>query len=124
MSYKYFTLKEFDSPDVPGSGENMNHDFLELLDFAREEAGVPFKISSGFRTQDYNKDLLKRGYQASKTSSHLKGCAADIVCTDSVKRSTIVRSLINVGYTRLGIAKSFIHVDNDPDKPDAIWLYS
>jgi len=31
MSYKYFTLKEFDSPDVPGSGENMNHDFLAII---------------------------------------------------------------------------------------------
>lgn len=121
---KYFTYKEFDSPDEPGSGKNMRHDFLELLDFAREESGTPFKITSGFRTEAYNKDLLKRGYKASKNSSHLKGCAADISCTDSVKRSLIVRALINVGFTRLGIAKSFIHVDNDPDKPDAIWLYS
>jgi uncharacterized protein YcbK (DUF882 family) len=121
---KYFTYKEFDSPDEPGSGKNMRHDFLELVDLAREEAGVAFKISSGFRTEAYNKDLLKRGYKASKNSSHLKGCAADIVCTDSAKRSVIVRALINVGFTRLGIAKSFIHVDNDPDKPDAIWLYS
>jgi len=120
---KYFTFKEFDSPDEPGSGKNMRREFLELIDFAREEAGVPFKISSGFRTEAYNKDLLKRGYKASKNSSHLKGCAVDIVCTDSATRSIIVRALINVGFTRLGIAKSFIHVDNDPDKPDAIWLY-
>ena len=34
----------------------------------------------------------------------------------------VVRALINVGFTRLGIAKSFIHVDSD-SKPDAIWLY-
>ena len=120
---KYFTYKEFDSPDEPGSGKNMRHDFLELLDFAREESGTPFKITSGFRTEAYNKDLLKRGYKASKNSSHLKGCAADISCTNSVKRSLIVRALINVGFTRLGIAKSFIHVDSDPSKSDAIWLY-
>ena len=121
---KYFTYKEFDSPDEPGSGKNMRHDFLELLDFAREESGTPFKITSGFRTEAYNKDLLKRGYKASKNSSHLKGCAADIACTSSSKRSLIVRALINVGFTRLGIAKSFIHVDNDSSKPDAIWLYA
>ena len=121
---KYFTYKEFDSPDEPGSGKNMRHDFLELLDFAREESGTPFKITSGFRTEAYNKDLLKRGYKASKNSSHLKGCAADISCTDSVKRSLIVRALVNVGFTRLGISKTFIHVDNDPDKSDAIWLYA
>ena len=124
MSYKYFDLKEFDSPDVPGAGENMKHEFLERLDLAREEAGCSFRITSGFRTESYNKDLLKRGYKASKNSSHLKGCAADISCKSSDKRLKIVKALIKVGYTRLGIAKSFIHVDSDPDKPDAIWLYS
>ena len=121
---KYFTYKEFDSPDEPGSGKNMRDDFLEMLDSAREEAGVAFKITSGFRTESYNKSLLKRGYKASKTSSHLKGCAADISCKSSDKRIKIVKALIKVGFTRLGIAKSFIHVDNDPDKSDAIWLNS
>ncbi|QDP54123.1 MAG: putative peptidase M15 [Prokaryotic dsDNA virus sp.] len=123
MKYKYFDLKEFASPDEPGSGKHMRHEFLEMLDSAREEAGVPFKITSGFRTEAYNKDLLKRGYKASKNSSHLKGCAADIACSSSDKRLKIVQALIKIGFTRLGIAKSFIHVDNDPVKPDAIWLY-
>ncbi len=45
---KYFTYSEFDSPDEPGSGKNMRHDFLEMLDFAREESGIPFKITSAF----------------------------------------------------------------------------
>lgn len=121
---KYFTFEEFDSPDEQGSGKNMQHDFLEMLDFAREEAGIPFKITSGFRTQAYNKDLQKRGYQASPNSSHLKGCAADIACGNSEKRSIIVRALVNVGFTRLGISKTFIHVDSDPDKSAAIWLYA
>ena len=39
---KYFTYQEFDSPDEPGSGKNMNADFLDLLDHAREEAEIPF----------------------------------------------------------------------------------
>jgi uncharacterized protein YcbK (DUF882 family) len=121
---KYFTHSEFDSPDEPGSGKNMRHDFLEMLDFAREESGIPFKITSGFRTQAYNKDLIKRGYQASPNSAHLKGCAADIACGNSAKRSIMVRALVNVGFTRLGISKTFIHVDNDQAKSDAIWLYS
>ena len=28
-----------------------------------------------------------------------------------------------VGFQRFGIAKTFIHVDNDDQKPNAIWLY-
>ena len=83
-----------------------------------------FKITSGFRTQAYNKDLQDRGYQASTNSSHLKGCAADIACGNSKQRSIMVRALVNVGFTRIGISKTFLHVDNDQSKSDAIWLYA
>ena len=116
---KYFNFHEFDSPDKPGSGHNMEEEFLELLDCAREEAMIPFRITSGFRTPEHNDHV-----NGVSSSSHLKGCAADISCTSSSQRSIIVRALINVGFTRLGIAKTFIHVDNDSDKSDAIWLYS
>ena len=120
---KYFTLQEFDSSDKPGSGKYMDDDFLEMIDCAREEAQIPFKINSGFRTEAKNNAIYKSLGRDPIRSSHLKGYAADIHCTNSKHRSIIVRALINVGYTRLGIAKSFIHVDNDPDKSDAIWLY-
>ena len=118
MKLKYFTLEEFDSPDKPGSSEYMDKDFLEMLDCAREEAQTPFRITSGFRTIEHNAEV-----GGVENSSHLKGCAVDIACDNSQRRSVIIRALINVGYTRLGIAKSFIHVDSDPDKSDAIWLY-
>ena len=120
---KYFTYQEFDSPDEPGSGKNMNEDFLDLLDHAREEAEIPFKVSSGFRTKKHNQDLRNRGYKASMNSSHMRGCAADIMCNNSADRLIIVKALLNVGFTRLGIAKSFVHVDNDSSKPNSIWLY-
>ena len=116
---KYFNFHEFDSPDKAGSGHNMEEEFLELIDCAREEAEIPFKITSGFRTEEHNKKV-----GGVENSSHLKGCAADIACGNSEKRSIMVRALINVGFTRLGISKTFIHVDSDPDKSDAIWLYS
>ena len=32
MKYKYFDLKEFSSPDEPGSGKHMQHEFLKMLD--------------------------------------------------------------------------------------------
>tara|TARA_B110000495_G_C23006739_1_gene594837 strand:+ start:1179 stop:1544 length:366 start_codon:yes stop_codon:yes gene_type:complete len=120
---KYFTLQEFDSSDKPGSGKNMDKDFLEMIDCAREEAQIPFKINSGFRTEAKNNAIYKNLGRDPIKSSHLKGCAVDIHCTNSQHRSIIVRALINVGFTRLGISATFIHVDNDPDKADAIWLY-
>ena len=123
MSLKYFKLSEFDSPDSKGSGTNMKRDFLKTLDKARDIANIPFKISSGFRTAQHNVTLRKQGYKASANSSHLKGCAADIMCNDSGTRQKIVNGLIQAGFTRIGIAKTFIHCDTDKDKNDAIWLY-
>lgn len=121
---KYFETSEFDSPDIVGSGINMDNDFLRMLDDARERAGISFKINSGYRSEAHN--LRVGGVPRSETnrgSSHLYGFAADISCKDSSSREVIVKSLIEAGFRRLGIAKSFIHVDNDPNKSSAVWLY-
>jgi hypothetical protein len=123
MALKHFKLSEFDSPDSKGSGKNMTRDFLKKLDRARDIANIPFLISSGFRTPQHNVNLRKQGYKASANSSHLKGCAADIICKDSGTRQKIVNGLIMAGFTRIGIADTFIHCDTDQDKNDAIWLY-
>ena len=116
MALKYFKLSEFD--DAPGTGKNMKKDFLTKLDKARAIADVPFNITSGYRSKETNKRV-----GGVSTSSHLKGLAADISCKDSSTRQKIVNALIQAGFTRIGIADTFIHCDTDKDKQDAIWLY-
>lgn len=114
---KYFVHSEFDSPDMPGSAANfMDNDFLRRLAYARHISGVPFVITSGYRTEAYNNSLAERNYPVSKTSAHLRGFAADIACTDTDKRFNILFSLIVSGFRRIGIGKTFIHVDMDPTK--------
>ena len=116
MALKYFKLSEFD--DAPGTGKNMKRDFPKKLDKARELSGCNYVISSGFRSEETNKRV-----GGVPNSSHLKGCAADIYCKDSGTRQKIVNGLIQAGFTRIGIADTFIHCDTDKDKNDAIWLY-
>lgn len=116
-----FTLDEFDSPDVPGSGSLMQDSTLEKLDNARDYAGIPFVVNSGIRTIQHN---AKVG--GSDGSSHLpeKGYAVDLKCTSSRDRWIIVNALLKAGFTRVGIAKTFIHADDDPNKsPEVIWTY-
>ena len=116
---KYFKASEFDSPDQPGTGDKMNPEFLEMLDNAREIAGVPFIITSGYRTETHN--ALVGGVDS---SAHTRGFAADIACRDSKSRYNIINSLQAAGFNRIGIASTFIHTDNDPDKPsEVIWVY-
>ncbi len=120
LQLKYFNLKEFDSPDEPGSGSKMNKKFLEKLDYARHNAGVPFKINSGYRSKHWNDKILK----ARIGSSHKLGLAADIRCTNSGDRALIIKALLDVGINRIGIAKTFIHCDVDKQKDqDVFWLY-
>ena len=116
---RYFNFEEFDSPDEPGSGHNMDDTFLEMLDEARAIAGVPFAITSGFRTPAHNRKV-----KGTKGSSHMQGLAADIACADSYTRAIIVNALMDAGFMRIGIADTFIHCDCDTQKPEPrFWLY-
>ena len=121
---RFFNYTEFDSPDELGSGKQMSEKILDMLDLAREKFDKPIKITSGFRTEAYNKDLKARGYKASSKSSHLKGLAVDIHCNNSKDRFELVDILLDVGFNRIGIANTFIHADIDEDKPShVIWTY-
>ncbi len=116
---KHFQLSEFDSPDVPGSGKFMQPSFLALLDRARELAGFPFVVVSGFRTKDHNEKV-----GGEENSSHTRGYAGDIRARNSQERFAIVNAALKVGFNRIGIAKSFVHLDNDPTLPQSVmWLY-
>jgi len=119
-----FNLREFDSPDLSGSGLNMDKDFLSMLDNARDIAKTPFKITSGYRTKEHNIAIYKKLGKKPIESSHLKGLACDIACSDSRARFLIINALLEAGFTRIGIANNFIHVDSDCEKSqDVIWTY-
>jgi zinc D-Ala-D-Ala carboxypeptidase len=98
--------------------EGMNNDFLNKLDEAREYAGIPFAINSAYRPKTHPLSI------SNPSSSHIKGLAVDISVKDSITRFKVLDALIAVGFTRIGIAGTFIHVDLDFDKAqDVIWTY-
>ena len=98
--------------------DNMNKEFLFVLDEAREFAGIPFIINSAYRSPDHPLSIKN------PTSSHIKGLAVDIRTTDSRTRYKVLNALIQVGFNRIGIADTFIHVDDDKDKSQqVIWTY-
>ena len=114
-----FKYAEFDSPDEKGSGKKMSKDLLKMLDQTRDLYGSPMTINSGYRTEEHNEKVGGK-----KHSSHLKGLAADIACDNSTDRYNLIDSLMKVGFNRIGIADTFIHVDIDLDKaPFVIWTY-
>ena len=99
--------------------QNMDTDFLDKLDEAREFAGIPFIINSAYRSPEKNKAAGGK-----PNSSHLKGLAVDIKSTDSRTRFLVLNALTRAGFTRIGIADTFIHVDYDFDKDQqVVWTY-
>ena len=75
INLQYFNISEFDQPGLPGSGQKyMDLNLLILIDKMRHHSGIPYKITSAYRSQEYNDKLAK----SSKNSAHIKGKAVDI----------------------------------------------
>lgn len=114
----YFTEDEFRRCTPACSMRDMHVHSLNRLDKLRDLAGMPIILNSAYRSVSYEKIRCRSG-----TSSHCKGRAFDIRCSTDRDRFTIVWAALRAGFTRVGIASTYIHVDDDPDKPSAVWLY-
>lgn len=118
---EHFSEWEFDCrcQGCMAKGSQMQSDFIRKLQTARTIANGPFSITSGMRCEPHNQESGGR-----PNSSHLTGWAADIAVTNSGKRFEVLQALIEAGFTRIGVARTFIHADCDPDKaPRVCWLY-
>lgn len=115
---RYFRPEEFKC-DGQVVYDRMQPELLTRLDAMRDFAGVPIRITSSWRDEKANR---KAG--GKKDSAHLHGWAVDVACGDSVTRMILLASAIRVGFPRIGIGGTFLHVDTDPSKPwGVIWLY-
>lgn len=95
----------------------VSDDLIMRLNQAREMAGIPFIITSGYRCQKHNEEV-----GGVPTSAHTKGLAVDIAFKNSNQCFKIVRALYDAGFKRIGInfAKSFVHCDIDNSKPQNV----
>ena len=115
--FKYFNMSEF---ECPCCGENkMSESVVKMLDQAREIASIVFFVNSGYRCHNHNKEVGGK-----PLSSHVLGVAADLKANNSRERFLILDALLGAGFKRIGIAKTFIHADDDESKDSkVIWLY-
>lgn len=113
----YFKATEFACRCCGVNG--MKQSTIDRLIKAREIAGVPFIINSGYRCPKRNAEVGGKSEGA-----HTTGHAIDIKAVDSRTRYLVVDAAIKAGFTRIGIAKTFVHIDDDPTKPqEVIWDY-
>ena len=116
---KYFTREEFDC-QYTGKNE-MKDEFIEKLDELREACGFPFHITSGYRAPEHPIEAKKK-----VAGTHSQGIAADIKVDNGWERFKIVEEAIKLGFTGIGVASSFVHVDirnGDDTTPYVMWTY-
>ena len=116
MQYKHYSevpasvwrWKNFTAKEIACKGYDsivINEHALDILQKAREDAGVPFVINSGYRSILHNNAI--GGVAGSR---HLNGSAFD-VSTNGQSANHILEALMAAGFTGIGLYDTFIHAD-------------
>jgi zinc D-Ala-D-Ala carboxypeptidase len=117
--YPNFPKREF---DCKHTGKNeMKHEFMAKLQALRVEYGKALGITSGYRHWTHPVEARK----GHTTGEHTRGTCADIACASSAERFVLVRLALKHGFTRIGVAKTFLHLGiGGPGLPqNVIWDY-
>ena len=102
-------------------------DLMRRLQQMRDAVG-PIRITSGVRCRKHPESRTR------PTSSHVPndlgdiegkvGHAVDIAAGTSARRFRLLDAALAAGFVRVGIGKSFLHLDNDYKKSQGvIWDY-
>jgi len=95
----------------------IDNQFVKTLQRLRSAYGRAITITSGVRCTKHNAEVGGETF-----SAHLYGFAADIACTDSTQRWELVALCMRM-FRRVGVYNGWIHVDNDPQKPqNVMWV--
>lgn len=112
--FKYFDRSDFDCQET---GENRIPDrFIHRLDELRERCGFPLVVTSGYRSPQHSIEAAK-----DEPGEHTRA-AADLAVNGGWQRYRLVREAMDMGFTGIGIAKTFIHLD-DRIQTSVMWSY-
>ena len=103
-TYPNFSQAEF---NCRHTGRNeMRHEFMVVLQAIRTEFGRPMRVTSGFRHPTHPVEARK----THSNGEHTQGMCCDIAVADGRERFELVRLALKHGITRIGIARTFIHL--------------
>lgn len=100
----------------------MDPRFMEKLIKIRRDIGIPLTLTSAYRCPAHNERVSSTGLKG----PHTTGRAVDIAANSSLKYKIMLKAS-KYGFTRFGVAKNFIHIDDlapSDDFPDqVVWSY-
>lgn len=113
------------SKTCDGAGSLLFHEeTLDRLEKLRLKYAAPMVITSGYRSPEHNDRVSNTG----RTGPHTTGRAVDVKVVGGAARFRLIELAIEFGFTGIGVAKSFVHLDDVPvgekaiPRP-AIWTY-
>ena len=87
----------------------------------QKRMGFSLTITSGYRHPDQNKEV---GGVNDSEHTYDPAEAVDVLCKRSITRFKMVKELMDMGITRIGIGNEFIHIGIGADKPQHVmWDY-
>ncbi len=104
--------------------DSISPELVSKLDLLREGCGFPLVVNSGCRCEKRNKEEggVSDSDHLQKSDGFCHGI--DIRCADNFQRYKILKEALSLGFNRIGIAKSFIHLGDWKDNPkERVWVY-
>lgn len=108
---QFFKMEDFDCKCDRKDCDAVPMDMVTVmkLEGLRREFGEKMFVNSGTRCRYWNEK--KNG---SENSQHLLGKAVDIRCPNGGYLARLVMMAIRHGFTGIGVAKGFVHLDTRP----------
>lgn len=115
----YFHPSEFGRCNPPCKKSDLHPDTIARLNKMREIAGIPLVLNCAYRSPEHDKAKGRSG-----TGAHTLGRAVDIRCNNDATRYKIIVAALAAGFTRIGVASTFVHVDDSPTHAqERFWPY-
>jgi uncharacterized protein YcbK (DUF882 family) len=107
---EHFNLREFQCKCGCGTVK-ISSRLVSMLEALRQELGVPFVITSGYRCPTHNANV-----GGAKNSYHVQGLACDIACPTGYTVEQFTQICLRHGFTGVGAypGQNFVHVDVRP----------
>jgi len=98
--------------------DDVDQELVSALEALRLKLGKPINITSGCRCEEHNSAV-----GGVFNSAHTRGTAADIACQGGINRFEMVEQAMFI-FDRIGVARTFIHVDVDEELlSPSLWSY-
>ena len=123
---KNFTHEEIRCSCGKCDGGEVDPIALAKLQLLRDRLGIPMPVTSGSRCSKKNASVcgaMRSRHLTSYDGVNRRSDGFDIACTSDAMRYRIVALAISLGFTGIGVGKTFVHLDTRGTKTPVMWGY-